>query len=201
MPLADTSWAQTWTAKQIFTNENGISLMSIGGIAPLVQLVGTLTLQASSYGGTDYTTINSEASVSRAATFPDLAGYVAISSSPMLLTIGTYSPAVTASTNTDSAITVSTASYTRIGSNVIVSGRFTADPTLTATTTSCELSLPVASNFAAVENASGTAVCGNIVSMCAEIIAVVANDTAKVQWKSTDVTSQTWSYTYQYRII
>lgn len=114
---------------------------------------------------------------------------------------GVYTPTRSAEANLDSNVTVTQAQYLRVGNVVTVSGRFTADPTLTATTTSFELSLPIASNIGAAEDLAGTAICGNIVSQSAEIIGVVANDTAQVQWKAGDVTSQTWSYTFTYRII
>ena len=114
---------------------------------------------------------------------------------------GTYTPTVTNSTNTDSAATATQAQYMRVGNVVTVSGRFTADPTLTATATSFELSLPIASNLGAVEDLAGTAFSGAIAGQGAEVIGVVANDTAKVQWIAGDVTSQTWSYTYTYEVI
>lgn len=118
------------------------------------------------------------------------------------LSSGSYTPTVTNSTNTDTAVTVTGANYTLNNGLVTVSGRFTADPTTPATATSFELSVPIASSFTNVYDAAGTAVCGNIASMCAEIIGVPRDPgaTAKIQWKATDVTSQTWSYIYQYRI-
>lgn len=112
-----------------------------------------------------------------------------------------YTGSVTSSTNTDSSVTVTQAQYSRNGSVVTVSGRFTADPTLTTTTTSFELSLPVASNLGAAEDLAGVAFCGAIAAMGAEVTGVSANDTAKVVWKSTDITSQTWSYTFTYRVL
>lgn len=117
------------------------------------------------------------------------------------VTSGVYTPTRSAEANLDSNVTMTEAQYMRVGDVVTVSGRFTADPTLTATTTSFEITLPVASNLGAAEDVAGTATCGNIVSMCAEVIGVVANDTAKVQWKATDVTSQTWAYIFSYQII
>ena len=114
---------------------------------------------------------------------------------------GTYAPTVTASTNTDGAVTASTAQYIRGRTVITVSGEFTANPTLTATATSFELSLPVVSNIGAINDVAGSAVCGNIAAMTAEVIGVIANDTAKVQWISSDITSQVWSYSYTYRIV
>lgn len=113
---------------------------------------------------------------------------------------GVYTPTRSAEANLDSNVTMTEAQYIRSGNTVTVSGRFTADPTLTATTTSFEITLPVASNIGAAEDVAGVAFCGNIVSQGAEVIGVVANDTAKIQWKAADVTSQTWSYIFTYQV-
>lgn len=112
-----------------------------------------------------------------------------------------YTPTRSAETNLDANVTPSQAQYASVGSVVTVSGRFTADPTLTATATSFEFSLPIASNIGAVEDCSGVAFCGAIVGQGAEITGSVANNTAVFSWISGDVTSQTWSYTYTYRVI
>jgi len=114
---------------------------------------------------------------------------------------GTYTPTRSAEANMDANVTMTEAQYMRVGNTVTVSGRFTADPTLTATTTSFEITLPVASNIGAVEDVAGVAFCGNIAAMGAEVIGVVANDTAKIQWKASDVTSQVWSFTFSYQVI
>lgn len=117
------------------------------------------------------------------------------------LAAGTYTPTRSAEANMDANVTTLQAQYLRVGATVTVSGRFTADPTLTATATSFEITLPVASNIGAVEDVAGVAFCGSIAGMGAEIIGVIANDTAKIQWVSSDITSQTWSYVFSYQII
>lgn len=117
------------------------------------------------------------------------------------LAAGVYTPTRSAEANMDANVTMTEAQYMRVGNTVTVSGRFTADPTLTATTTSFEITLPVASNIGAVEDVAGVAFCGAIAAQGAEIIGVVANDTAKVQWVAGDVTSQSWSYTFSYQVI
>lgn len=113
---------------------------------------------------------------------------------------GTYTPTRSAEANLDANVTMTEAQYMRVGNTVTVSGRFTANPTTTATATSFEITLPVASNIGAVEDVAGTAFTG-IVSEGAEVLGVVANDTAKIQWKAVDVSSQTWSYTFTYQVI
>jgi len=117
------------------------------------------------------------------------------------LASGVYTPTRSAEANMDSNVTMLECQYMRVGNTVTVSGRFTADPTLTATTTSFEITLPIASNIGAAEDVAGVAFCGNIAAQGAEIIGVAANDTAKIQWKAADVTSQTWSFTFTYAII
>ena len=118
------------------------------------------------------------------------------------LSSGVYTPTDSAHTNlTGNDVTMTEAQYMRVGNTVTVSGRFTGTATLTATTTSFEITLPVASNIGAVEDVAGTAFCGTIAGMGAEVIGVVASDTAKIQWVSSDVTSKTWSYQFSYQII
>lgn len=126
--------------------------------------------------------------------------YDKIESLPVLAS-GTYTPTRSAEANLDANVTMTEAQYMRVGGTVTVSGRFTADPTLTATPTSFEISLPVVSNLGAVEDLAGTAFCGAIVGQGAEINGVVANDTAKIQWISSDITSQSWSYSFTYQVI
>lgn len=113
---------------------------------------------------------------------------------------GTYSPTRSAEANLDASITFASVKYYRVGSMVTVAGRFTANPTTTATPTSFEMTLPVASNIGAAGDVSGTAFNGTI-QEGAEVIGVAANDTAKVQWVAIDTTSTTWSFQFTYRVI
>lgn len=117
------------------------------------------------------------------------------------LAAGTYTPTRSAEANMDANVTMFEAQYMRVGATVTVSGRFTADPTLAATVTSFEMTLPVASNIGAVEDCAGTAFCGAVAGMGAQISGVVANDTMKVAWISSDITSQSWSFTATYQVI
>lgn len=126
---------------------------------------------------------------------------VAGGSAVTALASGVYTPTRSAEANMDSNVTMTEAQYLQVGGTVTVSGRFTADPTTTVTTTSFEFTLPVASNIGAAEDCSGVAFCGAIVSQGAEITGSVANNTAVVTWKAADVTSQTWSFTLTYQII
>lgn len=117
------------------------------------------------------------------------------------LAAGTYTPTRSAETNCG-AVTTTEAQYMRVGNTVTVSGRVTGvDPVLAATATSFEITLPVASNIGAVEDCAGVAFCGAISGMGAEITGSVANNTAVISWISSDITSQSWSYTFTYQVI
>ena len=117
------------------------------------------------------------------------------------LTAGTYTPTRSAEANLDANVTMFEAQYLRVGATVTLSGRFTADPTLTATATSFEMTLPIASNIGAVEDLAGVAFCGAIAGMGAQISGSVANNTMVVAWISSDVTAQSWSFTAVYQVI
>ena len=117
-----------------------------------------------------------------------------------ILVSGTYTPTASAATNLDATPTMTEAQYMRVGKTVTVSGRFTADPTA-AIATSFEITLPIASNLGAAEDAAGTAFSGGVAGQGAEVIGVAANNTAQFQWVAVDVTSKLWSYTFSYQII
>jgi hypothetical protein len=114
---------------------------------------------------------------------------------------GVYTPTRSAEANLDANVTMSEAQYMRVGNTVTVSGRFTADPTLTTTATSFEFTLPIASNIGAVEDCAGVAFAGGIAGQGAAILGSVANNTAVVNWIAVDVTSQSWSYNFSYQVI
>ncbi len=117
------------------------------------------------------------------------------------LAAGVYTPTDSAHVNIDgSDVTMTEAQYMRVGNTVTVSGQFTADPTAPGAA-SFEITLPVASNIGAVEDVSGVACGGGVAALSAQIIGVVANDTAKIQWIAVDLTSQSWSYTLTYQVI
>ena len=114
---------------------------------------------------------------------------------------GVYVPTRSAEVNQDANVSPTEAQYMRVGNTVTVSGGFTFNPTLTATATSFELSLPVASNLGAEEDLAGTSFAGAIAGMGGAIKGSVANNTAVFFWISSDITNQPWSYTYSYQII
>jgi hypothetical protein len=122
------------------------------------------------------------------------------------LAAGTYTPTRSAETNLDANVTPTEAQWMRVGNTVTVSGRVTGvDPTTIVTETSFEMSLPVASNFGAVEDSAGISVhkgsAGAFGIDLAEIVGSVSNDTVIVRWVSAETTSQDWTYTFTYQVI
>lgn len=113
---------------------------------------------------------------------------------------GTYTPTLTNTAN----VTASTAiqcQWSRVNNIITVSGKVTVQPTLTATATQLGISLPVASNFGAQEDCSGTAAASGIASQCAAIRGDTTNDRAEMVWISTDITSQPMYFIFQYEVI
>lgn len=69
---------------------------------------------------------------------------------------GTYTPTITRDANLD-ATTAYACIYCRVGNVVTVSGEFAADPTSASAATAFRMTLPIASNFSATGDCSGTA--------------------------------------------
>lgn len=116
------------------------------------------------------------------------------------LAAGVYTPTRSAESNLDANVTMTEAQYMRVGNTVTVSGRFTADPTAGGAA-SFEIDLPIASDFAAIEDAAGVAFSGSIAGQGAAISGSVANNTAVFSWIAVDTTSQAWSFSFSYQII
>ena len=136
-----------------------------------------------------------------AATISDF-NAAAIAAVGVITASGTYTPTRSAEANLDANVTPTDAQYLRVGATVTVSGSFTADPTTTATATSFELSLPIASNIGQIYHLAGTAVCGATAG--GDPVAIsgsVANNTAVFTWRTVTVASNVWYYTYSYQII
>lgn len=118
---------------------------------------------------------------------------------------GTYTPTLTNVSNID--VPGSTAyafQYMRVGNVVTVSGKI--DVAVTGTgLTRLNVSLPVASNFSADENCSGTAVMiagSGSVTISASIRADFTNDTAQmIYWGNLTGIAQAYYLTFTYRVI
>jgi hypothetical protein len=88
----------------------------------------------------------------------------------------------------------------RVGSTVTVSGRVDIDPTA-AGATELGITLPVASNFGAIEDCAGVAAASGIAGQAAAIAADTANDRAKLVYVAVDLTNQPMYFTFTYQVI
>jgi hypothetical protein len=131
-----------------------------------------------------------------------VAGTLTVSANPAGLVLGSsYTPTLTNVTNV-AASTAYVCRYTRIGPNVIVSGKVSIDPTAATTDTVLDLSLPIASNLANQEDLSGTAVCPSVASYSAAILANTTSDRATLNFVvGADIANRNWYFTFQYAVI
>lgn len=113
---------------------------------------------------------------------------------------GTYTPTLTNVANLD-ASTAYECQYLRVGSTVTVSGRVDVDPTTTATNTHLGISLPIASNFAALNECGGAAFARLIAGQGAAILGDSTNNRAAMIWGAVDTTNQAMYFSFTYRII
>ena len=114
------------------------------------------------------------------------------------LVAGTYTPTLTNVTNLDSS-TAFDAQYIRVGATVTVSGKVTIDPTAAAAT-ELGISLPVASNFGAVEDCGGVAFC-TAVQQGGGITADITNDRAALRFLANNTTAQEMCFVFSYQIV
>lgn len=111
---------------------------------------------------------------------------------------GTYTPTLTNTTNI-SASTAQTLQYMRVGNVVTVSGSVLIDPTATGLIT-LGLSLPIASNFSAVNQCGGTL--GTVGGERGVIYADATNDRATFQATIvSDVSNTTYRFSFTYLVI
>lgn len=118
----------------------------------------------------------------------------------ILLDTGAYTPTLTNVANLD-ASTAFECQWSRVGVMVTVSGKVDVDPTLTATATELGISLPITTNFAANQQASGVAFSPTIAAQGAAITADTTNDRAQMRWISGDITNQPMHFVFHYQVI
>lgn len=123
-----------------------------------------------------------------------------LSALALLIASGTYTPTLTSVANVADK-TAYQCQYLQVGTTVTVSGRVDIDPTLTATTTQLGISLPVASNFGAAEDCAGVAFCPSVATMGAAVVADAANNRAQIEFVSSEITNQPFSFTFSYQVI
>ena len=113
-------------------------------------------------------------------------------------TSGVYTPSLTNTLNI-SGSTAYECQYLRVGKTVTVSGRVDIDPTGAGHAT-LGMSLPIASDFGAVEDCAGT---GIIIDAqeATGIIASVANNTAVFDWIAINTANAQWAFIFTYQVI
>lgn len=111
---------------------------------------GTTTAGAANFSGA--VTVSSTLATTGTATV----GALIIGSTPLVIATGTYTPTIVNGTNI-AASTSAVCCYHRVGSMVTVTGRIQTDPTSSGLDSTVTLTLPVASTFANIYEAAGSA--------------------------------------------
>ena len=113
--------------------------------------------------------------------------------------VGTWTPVLNNVTNI-AASTAYQSQYIRLGASVAFSGRVDVDPTGVG---ACALgiSLPVASNFGAVEDLAGAGFSPAVAGFGTALLADVANDRAAMQWVATDTANRAVYFSGLYQVI
>lgn len=109
---------------------------------------------------------------------------------------GAYTPALSAVTNVSSS-TAYACQWGRTGATVWVSGKLTMDPAAAGNTV-LAIALPIASALALEEQCAGTAV--STVG-AALIKGDSSGDQALLQWTADDLGSNTWYFSFGYRLL
>lgn len=115
------------------------------------------------------------------------------------LAAATYTPTLTAVSNV-AAATVTAFYYIQVGTNVIVNGTLTIDPTAAApTATILGITLPVPSNFTAASDAAGVSITG-LSTQAGIISADTVNDRLQLQFSATNAANATHQFTAMYAV-
>lgn len=112
---------------------------------------------------------------------------------------GVYTPTLTGGANISNKVAYE-CQYMRVSDVVTVSGKLDLQATLTATNTNLRISLPIASNFTATQQCGGVGFAPAVASMGGGILGSIANDEAQLSFVSTDTGSNTWYFTFTYKI-
>ena len=118
------------------------------------------------------------------------------------LSSGTWLPTLSwAGPGNISAASAYVGQWMRVGNTVTASGYVDVDPMTTATATALQISPPVASSFAAVAHAAGTAFASAIAGQGAAIRALAGSGNVEMVWMAGDVSNQPMHYTFTYLVI
>jgi hypothetical protein len=126
--------------------------------------------------------------------------YYGSSTNTPMVDWGTYTPTVTAVTNVDSASADADFMYTRVGNMVQGYGSVSIDPTAGSGTTRVEISLPIASNFAAATDAVGGG-SAQVTNTTGSIAADTTDDRLALQFQSPTTASMAWRIWFMYQIL
>ena len=120
--------------------------------------------------------------------------------STLIFAAGTYTPTLTNAANLASS-TAAELQYSRVGATVSVSGKATVELVSAGALTQLGISLPIASNFGAVEDCGGVAFMTDVAGDGAGIIGDAANNRAEMKWVAGLSGSQPMSLQFQYQMI
>jgi hypothetical protein len=115
------------------------------------------------------------------------------------LAASVYTPTLTIVANLDTT-TAFECQYLRVGNAVNVSCMMALDPTTTLTATALRISLPIASNIGATEDAAGVGATSAI-NASGTIAGDAANDTANFNFLSQDAVSGNYRVIFTYQVI
>lgn len=193
------------TSNGDLTNDVNLGLLSTGlvflTVAAGIATPSTVTLVSLLRGGTgaDLSATGGTGQVVRQDSAGGALTVGALTAADLAGLSGTYTPNLTNVTNL-AASTAYECQYVQVGSVVTVSGLVDVDPTAAG---ACELglSLPVASNFTAVEQCAGAGVSAVVAGFSAAVLADATNNRAALQWVAVDTANRQMAFTYTYRIL
>lgn len=111
---------------------------------------------------------------------------------------GRYTPTLTNVANLD-ASTAFECWYAQVGMFVMVGGRVDVDPTA-AGLVRLGISLPIASSFAGLNDAAGTAATPGVAGQCAAIVSDSANSRAEMRFTAVDLANRAMYFNFSYQV-
>jgi hypothetical protein len=112
---------------------------------------------------------------------------------------GTWTPTLTNVTNI-SASTPYQGQYLRVGNTVVFSGLVDVDPTAAAAS-ELGISLPIASNFGALEDLAGVGACHAVAGFSVALEADITNNRAAMKWIAVDLANRSVYFSGAYQVI
>ena len=120
---------------------------------------------------------------------------------PPRMVVGTYTPTQTGVSNV-AANTAYLCRYVRIGDQVTVTGQVAIDPTAAApTSTELGVSLPIASDFASLQEDCSGVFASNSINQSGLIAADTGNNRAQFLFSATSTANAAYKFTFTYVVI